>query len=295
LFTSSLLFADLSYSAIPIIEIKNIKKQKLGKSLFFDPNLSSNKAVSCAHCHSFSFGGTDNLEVSYGVNARKGNINSPTIFNTRYNICQGWLGQYMTIKERTKAAFLNRLEMDGDFNKAIKYIESNEKLTTQFQDVYAGISAENIIESISYYVSNLTTPNSKFDKYINGDDKVYSQIEKQGYKLFKNYGCVSCHNGINVGGSMYQKFGLFNEDKITRYDNGRFFITKKEYDKYVYRVPGLRNVANTFPYFHHGKVNTLQDAIRLMGMYQLGVSIPQDDIIKIEMFLKTLNGDVPSE
>ena len=294
-FTSTFLFADPSYSAIPTIKIKDIKKHNLGKSLFFDVNLSSDKTVACANCHSFSSGGTDNLKVSYGVNLQEGDVNSPTIFNTRFNLCQGWLGEFMSIKERTKAAFLNKVEMNGDFNKAIIYIESNEKLTAQFQDIYSQTNEEGIIDSIAYYVSNLTTPNSRFDKYIEGNNTIYSKSEKEGYELFKNYGCVSCHNGVNVGGSMYQKFGLFNEEKISRYDDGRYKITKKEYDKYVYKVPSLRNVAKTFPYFHHGKVNTLQDAIMFMGMYQLGVMIPHNDIIKIEAFLKTLNGDIPNE
>ena len=295
LFISTFLFADLSYSAIPNIEIKNMKKYQLGKLLFFDPNLSSDKTVACVHCHYLTSGGTDNLRVSYGVQLREGTMNSPSIFNTKFNQYQGWLGEYTSINERAEAAFLNKVEMDGNFSEAITYIKSNKKLITLLQTVYSEITKESIIDSISYYVSHLLTPNSKFDKYLNGDDKAYSQNEKQGYELFKDYGCVSCHNGVNVGGNMYQKFGLFNEDKITHYDYGRYKITKKEYDKYVYKVPSLRNVAKTFPYFHHGNTDTLQGAIKFMGRYQLGVEIPQDDIIKIEIFLKTLNGDIPNE
>jgi cytochrome c peroxidase len=296
LFVSSILFADLSYSYISVKKIDDEKKYKLGKELFFDQNLSSDGTVSCATCHMFSNGGADNNRVSFGVNAQKGVVNTPSIFNTKFNIAQDWIGESKTIKGRSEIAFLNKKEMAGSFDKAIDYIKSNQSLAGQFKEIYTNLTKDEIFESIAYYVSYLTTPNSKFDKFINGDNSVFSEDEKTGYKLFKNYGCTSCHNGINIGGNMYQKFGLFRLDSIERDDNlGRYKITKKEYDRYVFKVPSLRNVSRTSPYLHNGKVKSLKNVIKAMAKYQLDVDIPEDEISKIELFLKTLNGDIPIE
>jgi len=295
-FAASMLFSNSSYSAIPASEIDDEKKYNLGKELFFDPNLSSTKTISCASCHLFSKGGADGLRVSVGVNNQNGVVNSPSIFNTRFNIAQDWIGEYATIKKRTEMAFLSKIEMAGDFKELLKYIDSNENLSSQFKKIYSTVTKDNAFDSIAYYVSNLTTPNSKFDRYISGELDVLNKDEKKGYELFNNYGCVSCHNGVNIGGNMYQKYGLFREDEIIRDENlGRFSITKKEYDKYVFKVPSLRNVSKTAPYAHHGKLESLKDVIKEMGEHQLGVDISKDDIEKIELFLKTLDGDTPNE
>lgn len=295
-FISNLLFADLDYAPIPIQKIDNMKKYNLGKKLFCDPNLSSDGTISCATCHVLQNTGVDNLRVSFGVEEKKGITNTPTIFNTKFNIAQDWIGESKTIKQRSKMAFLNPIEMNGSFVKTVKYINSNKELKNYFMQVYQTINEDTILDSITYFVSNLVTPNSKFDKYIQGDLEIYSKKEKEGYNLFKGYGCVSCHNGINVGGNMYQKFGVFEEKNIHRDKNlGRYKVTKKEYDRYVFKASSLRNVSKTYPYLHDGSIEDLDIVIKKMGIHQLGIDIPKEDILKIKLFLKTLDGEIPSE
>jgi len=290
-------FADPSFSPIPKVRIEDKEKYELGKRLYFDPNLSSDNTIACVNCHILELGGADGNRVSPGVDDMIGVINSPTIFNTKYNIAQDWIGEYSTIKERTKMAFLSKIEMNGDLKDTIKHIKSNQDLNARFLKVYDNYKNEdNIFDAIAYFVKNLTTPNSKFDKFLKGNTTALNKDQKDGYLLFKDYGCVSCHNGINIGGNMYQKFGIFNEQEINRDGNiGRYKITKKEIDKNVFKVPSLRNIAKTSPYMHHGKINNLREVIKGMGEYQLGIDIPLDDILKIELFLITLDGDIPNE
>jgi len=288
LFTNSILYANPSFSPIPKIDIENKDKYKLGKILFFDPNLSSNKKIACVNCHMLNLGGSDQKKLSQGVSREKSRVNSPTIFNTRFNIAQDWIGDSLTIKDRTKRAFLSPTEMDGNPKKALEYIKSEKELKELYSKVYNRFEEDNIFDAITYYVENLTTPNSKFDRFLKGD-KNLEEKEYDGYKLFKSYGCVSCHNGVNIGGNMYQKFGIFHEEKIKRKKNlGRYELTKKEYDRYVFKVPSLRNISKTYPYMHNGKIDNLKKVIKEMGKYQLGTIIPDNDVDKIELFLKTL-------
>ena len=295
-FLVSILCADPSFSPIPINKIENKDKYNLGKELFFDVNLSKDKTVACVNCHALELGGADGRMFSLGAHQINGVINSPTIFNTKFNISQDWTGEYTTIKDRSKMAFLSEVEMSGNIDEIIEYISETKSLNDKLIEMYGLVSDKNIFDSIGYYVENLTTPNSKFDKFLKGDREILSDDEFDGYNLFKNYGCVSCHNGVNIGGNMYQKFGIFNEEDIDRGKNlGRYKVTKKIYDKYVYKVPSLRNISKTSPYFHNGKIIKLADTIFEMGKHQLGVDIPSNDILKIELFLKTLNGEIPYE
>ncbi len=292
----SFLVADVSFSPIPIEQITQKKKYAVGKWLYFDTNLSKDKTVSCATCHDFSLGGSDNLKTSKGIEGLQGKLNAPTIFNAKYNIAQDWIGEVGTIKERAKLAFLNKIEMAGDFTKLIEYITKHPKLSKAFLEVYSKISQESILDALSYYTMNLTTPNARFDKYINGDVTALSKEELQGYRLFKEYGCASCHNGINLGGNMYQKFGIFNEENLLRDDNlGRYQLTSQEYDRYVFKVPSLRNISRTAPYSHNGSIKSLRDMIAIMGEFQLGIKFSTSEIEKIERFLKTLDGEIPYE
>ncbi len=297
LFTVKLLIADPSFSVIPNIKIENKAKYNLGKKLFFDPNLSSDKTVACVNCHLLELGGADGNIVSPGVDDTIGVINSPSIFNTKFNISQDWTGEYPTIVGRTKMAFLSEIEMNGDVEKSIKYIKSNIDLNNEFLKVYGSYkNQDDMFDAIAYYVEHLTTPNSRFDKFLKGNTKALNKDEIKGYKLFKNYGCASCHNGVNIGGNMYQRFGIFDVHNINRDENlGRYNITKKDIDKYVFKVPSLRHVVKTSPYLHHGEIDDLQEVIKEMGEHQLGINIPLDDIVRIELFLKTLDGDIPNE
>ena len=296
LLSISFSYSDPSFTPIPIQNIDDKVKYNLGKKLFFDKNLSKDKTVACVNCHILESGGADALPVSFGIDGIKGKVNSPTIFNTKFNIVQDWTGKANTIKQRANEAFLNKTEMAGNIKETINYIKSTKQLYKEFNIAYKVINSDSIFDAIAYYVSNLTTPNSKFDKFLKGDIRALNKNQKDGYLLFKSYGCVSCHNGINVGGNMYQKFGIFDEQELYRDGNfGRYNITKKEVDKNVFKVPSLRNIARTSPYLHHGGIDTLEEVIRQMGEHQLGVNIPLDDILKIKQFLTTLNGEIPNE
>lgn len=288
-------FADPNFMPIPIEKPQNKAKYYIGKKLFFDKNLSKDKTVSCATCHIHKKGGADNKKVSIGVYGRTGHFNTPTFFNAKYNISQDWKGEYKTIKKRSIEAFLNKQEMLGDEKETIKYIISSKDFYAQFITVYKNVTLDTIFDAISYYVKYQTTPNSKFDKYLRGETQL-SKEEMEGYELFKTYGCSSCHNGINIGGNMFQKSGIFYEDELKRDHNlGRYEITKKTYDKYVYKVPSLRNITKTAPYTHDGEIQNLQTMIKTMARYQLGIEINQEEVIKIEKFLETLTGEIPNE
>jgi len=292
-FLSLPIIADSSFDTIPDIKIDNINKYNLGKKLFHDKNLSKDKTISCSSCHNLNLYGVDNKEVYTGINNIKGDLNSPTIYNTRFNIAQDNAGKAKTIKERAKFSFLSKSEMSGNMSKLIQYIYSNKILYDSFISVYGNISEKTIFDSISYFVENLLTPNSKFDRYLKGDKTILSVSEIEGFHLFKKYGCVSCHNGINIGGNMYQKLGVFSEDSHLDDTNiGRYSVTKKDSDKNVFKVPSLRNIANTSPYSHDGSISDLHTMIKRMAKLQLGVVIAPNDVKKIELFLMTLSGDI---
>lgn len=295
-FISLKLIADSSFGIVPDVRIDDIKKYNLGKMLFHDPNLSQDKTISCASCHQLNLYGTDNRTVFKGIKGIEGKLNSPTIFNSKFNIAQDGAGIAKTIKERTKLSFLNENEMGGRVQDVVQYIHADIMLYDEFIGIYGNVSEDAIFDSIAYFVENLLTPNSKFDQYLKGNKSIFNQDEIEGYQLFKKYGCISCHNGVNIGGNMYQKLGIFNsfEDEDD-HSLGRYIVTGKEYDKNVFKVPSLRNIAQTAPYLHDGSVADLQTMIKRMGQLQLGITIPQNEISKLETFLITLTGDITNE
>jgi len=289
-FLSTELFSDSYFNVIPNINIKNQDKFELGKKLFTDKNLSSNKKISCSSCHNLSFYGTDKRDFSFGVNENIEKINTPLIYNTKYNIAQDSVGQASTIKQRAKMSFLNASEMNGNIEDLLTYLNSDIVLSNEFISIYGYVSEKNIFDSISYFVENLLSPNSKFDKFLKGEKSILTPKELRGYELFKKYGCSSCHNGVNIGGSMYQKFGIFISEEI-KYKYSRFDITNNINDKNVFKVPSLRNIEHTAPYLHDGSVNSLKKVISIMGKKQLGITIKSKEIEEIESFLLTLTGD----
>ncbi len=296
IFLTVSLSADSSFNVIPNIKIDNINKYNIGKRLFYDKNLSKDKSISCASCHNLSLYGTDNRKVFKGIDNIQGKLNSPTIYNTRFNIAQDSAGDAQTIKKRAHFSFLSETEMGGNIRKSIKYIYSDILLYNEFIHVYGYVSKDSIFDSIAYFVENLLTPNSKFDKFLKGERFILNKSELNGYHLFGKYGCKSCHNGINLGGNMYQKLGIFS-NYFTHDDdtNGRYNVTHKSYDKNVFKVPSLRNIAKTAPYLHDGSISDLKNMISKMGELQLGIDIPENDIIDIEHFLMTLTGEISHE
>ncbi len=277
---------------VPIPEKINFNKQKalLGKKLFFDNRLSKDKTISCASCHDLEKGGVDNFIVSVGIKGQLGTINAPTVLNSVYNFRQFWNGRAKDLQEQAMGPIENPIEMGHDFKSLIKEL-NNSEYTKEFLELYKdGITKENIADAIAEFEKTLITPNSRFDKFLRGDENSITNYEKEGYEIFKQKGCISCHHGINIGGNSYNRFGVvinINSDSLGRYD-----ITKNEEDKYFFKVPSLRNIELTAPYFHDGRTYELKEAVKTMAMVQLGRPITEQEINKIVAFLKTLTGQL---
>jgi len=284
-----------SFSPLPTYAPKDLNKVYLGKRLFFDSLLSSDKKISCASCHQFDKGGADAQKVAIGVEGRKGKLNTPSIFNTSLNITQGWTSSDTSIHQRSKAAFLNPLEMNGNLLKTLKYLESDPNYTRMFEKSYQKIDEKALFDAMEAYILTLLTP-SAFDAYLKGDKTAISEKAKRGLAIFQTKGCVACHNGRNIGGNMFQKLGIFDEENLKRDKNtGRYSITKKEIDRYVFKVPSLRNVTLTAPYLHDGSISTLDETIQMIGRHQLGIEFDANEVDEIEAFLETLSGKLSNE
>jgi len=287
------LFADV---ISPIKEVPYDKqKALLGKKLFLDTRLSIDNTISCNSCHNIYKGGDDNMQFSLGVhNQIDKPMNSPTVFNSVFNMSFFWNGRAPTLKIQAEEANQNPLEMGMDvktFEKKFNKIEEYKKL---FKKVYGVdyITYDKAFDAIAEFEKALVTLDSKFDLYLKGEAKL-TKKEKEGYILFKKYGCITCHNGVNLGANSYQKIGaVIKMYKIPR-DVDRSFVTKNLDDEYVYKVPTLRNIELTYPYFHNGSVKTLENAVKAMGYYNLGLELNRDEIGKIVAFLKTLTGKKP--
>jgi len=293
LLASPLLAIEL-IKPIPLEFQYNKEKAKLGKKLFFDTKLSRDNTISCATCHIIELGGADGTVYSTGIDGLKGNMNSPTVLNARYNLAQMWDGSAKDLAEQSLMPIENLVEMGNTIDVVINTLKKDKLYKKEFQKIYDdGITKENLADAIEEFEKALVTPNSKFDQFLRGNKDILTQKEKEGYKLFKENGCISCHNGVNMGGNLYQKLGILKTyvDKLD--SKGRFNVTKKNRDKYHFKVPTLRNISKTAPYLHDGTQKNLHDVIEFMIDYQLGVILNEQEIDKIESFLKTLDGESP--
>ena len=279
---------------IPTDSITNKQKVALGKKLFFDARLSKDDTISCNSCHDVAYNGADKTALSFGVDGQAGQLNSPTLFNALYNIAQFWDGRASDLKEQVKGPLFNHVEMATNEKELVNKLSQDKKYVNLFFQIYGdAINLNNISDAIAEFEKTLITPNSKFDLFLKGDLQQLSQQEKEGYKLFKNFGCVSCHNGVNIGSNMFQKFGIFAKYDEREENLGRYNVTKDENDKYYFKVPALRNITKTSPYFHNGSVEKLENAIKIMGYYQLGKVLSNEEITSLALFLKTLDGELP--
>jgi len=295
---------DLSVQPIqPIPQISHLDARKiaLGDRLFHDGRLSSDNSVSCAHCHALDQGGVDGLKHSFGVGGREGPINSPTVFNSGFSLAQFWDGRATTLEDQIEGPIHAEKEMASSWPEIIAKLSQDKQYQSDFKAIYrSGINAANIKDAIAEFERSLATPNSRFDQYLRGDNAAITEDEKRGYALFGEYGCISCHQGVSVGGNMYQTFGVMGDyfkdrGNITKVDYGRFNVTGREEDRYVFKVPSLRLVALTAPYFHDGSKEKLEEAIKIMAKYQLGRKIPDEEIRLIVKFLRTLAGEYRGE
>jgi cytochrome c peroxidase len=274
----------------PIPKTLQFDKQKalLGKKLFFDPILSSNKSISCASCHSPNKAYTDAKKVSSGVKGAKGRVNSPTILNSVFNFRQFWNGRAKDLIEQAKGPLHRKIEMNITPKEIEKRLSESEFYKNEFKKAYKDgkITYKRVLESIAEFEKTLITPDSKFDRYLKDEIKL-SNEELQGYILFKKLGCITCHNGINIGGNSFQKMGIVFEYKNCIDD--RYALTKVEFDKCVYKVPTLRNIALTAPYFHDGSASNLKDAVKKMSYHNLGFELNDKEAKSIVIFLNTLS------
>jgi cytochrome c peroxidase len=270
----------------------------LGRMLFDEKRLSADDSIACSNCHVLRAGGVDNLVSSTGINGAQGGINAPTVLNSGYNFVQFWDGRAATLEDQIDGPLMHPKEMGTNWSQVLEKLNRSAQYLNAFSVIYPDqITVANIKDAIATFERSLVTPNSRFDQYLRGDTAALSARELNGYKLFQSYGCVSCHQGINLGGNMYERMGMMadyfgDRGKQTEEDNGRFNVTKKEVDRHYFRVPTLRNIAKTAPYFHDGSVQNLHDAVQFMGRYQLGRTIPKSDTRDIVEFLNTLTGEL---
>ena len=282
---------------IPLGSRLDPKKVALGVRLFSDPRLSHNDSISCASCHSLNSGGVDLKARSVGINGQMGAINAPTVFNSGLNFKQFWDGRAETLEDQIQGPTHSLTEMGSTWKEIMEKLNQSPDYVASFNDVYLdGIQIQNIKDAIATFERSLTTPNSRFDRFLRGDSSALNEEEKEGYRLFKTYGCASCHQGINAGGNMFQKFGVMGDyfvdrGNLTKADLGRYNVTGNEADRHVFKVPSLRNVALTPPYFHDGSATRLENAVAVMGKYQLGRRLLPTEIERIVKFLKTLSGE----
>ena len=297
------LFGSLELEAKNPNNVITKEKIALGKALYFEKRLSKDNTQSCNTCHNLDTYGVDNNAFSLGNDGKLGGRNSPTTLNAAFHLSQFWDGREPDVEAQSGGPILNPIEMAMPSEKSVidrlsKIDMYKELFSKAFPNEKAPITYDNLKKAIGAFERKLITP-SKFDKYIAGDDKALSNKEKKGLQTYINYGCTTCHNGSLLGGNSYQKFGVFADywslTKSKNIDNGRFDFTKKEEDKYVFKVPSLRNIEKTGPYFHDGSVSNLKDAVRIMAKSQMNLNILETEVDEIITFLNTLTGEVPNE
>lgn len=268
----------------------------LGDDLYHDPILSADGSVSCASCHGLAAGGDDDRPVSVGIRRQEGPINAPTVFNSAHNFVQFWDGRAASLEEQAAGPVENPLEMGAKWADVVARVGADERYRVRFDELFGGdVSVVTITKAIADFERTLTTPNSRFDKYLKGDMSALTDEEKRGAVLFAESGCMSCHTGSYFGGESYQKLAesyfAARGASITDADFGRFNVTGKDEDKHLFKVPMLRNVAVTAPYFHDGAAADLRTAVVGMGEHQLGLDLAADEVDAIVAFLKTLTGE----
>lgn len=273
----------------------NLGLVDLGKKLYFDPRLSKSGFISCNSCHNLSMGGTDNIPTSVGDQWQQGPINAPTVLNSSLNLAQFWDGRAADLQAQAGGPIANPGEMGFTHALAIGVIESIPQYRWEFKQVFGTdkITIDQVTKAIAEFEKTLVTPNSRFDRWLLGDKAALTATELKGYELFKESGCAACHNGEAVGGNSFQKMGVVEPYKGDDKATGRAAVTGKDADRFNFKVPTLRNVEYTYPYFHDGAANTLSEAVKTMGKIQLGKAFNEEETAQIVAFLKTLSGDMP--
>jgi len=289
-------------SAVPAVKDNAITREKveLGKLLFFEPRISSSHLISCNTCHNLSMGGDDNLETSIGHGWQKGPRNSPTVLNAVFNAAQFWDGRAADLKAQAKGPVQAGVEMASTPDRVVRTLSSMPEYVDRFKKAFPNeadaVTFDNMAKAIEAFEATLITAAAPFDQFIEGNVNALTAEQKQGLKLFIDKGCASCHAGLNIGGEGYYPFGVVERpgaEVLPAGDKGRFQVTKTATEEYVFRAGPLRNIELTAPYFHSGKVWSLEEAVAIMGTSQLGEQLDDKDVKSIVAFLRSLTGQQP--
>lgn len=273
-------------------------KVKLGRMLYYDARLSKNHDISCNSCHDLAAYGVDGKPTSPGHKGQLGNRNSPTVYNAGAHFVQFWDGRAETLEDQAKGPVLNPVEMAMPSpEKVVEVLKSITEYADMFKAAFPDdkepVSYHNMAVAIGAFERGLVTP-SRFDKFLGGDQKALTDDERAGLAKFIEVGCQTCHDGAALGGTTYQKLGKEKEFPNLK-DQGRYEHTKKDGDKAFFKVPGLRNIAKTAPYYHDGSIKTLEEATENMAWHQLGKKLKPEETKSIVTFLNALTGDVPAD
>lgn len=295
--TSAVPNSDAPITPLPLAAALDAAKVRLGERLFNDVRLSGGNVVACASCHRLNEGGDDNRAHTAGADGEPLDFNAPTVFNAAQSFRLNWRGNYRSLEGQAEAVLLDQRVMNTTWPELLAKLRADPGYAEAFAAIYGGgPEPAHVLDALATFQRSLLTPNARFDRYLRGERAALGADEERGYELFKTYGCIACHQGINVGGNLFQKFGIFEDPfaqgaTVTEADLGRFAITGKEADRHVFRVPSLRNVGVTAPYFHDGRAPTLEEAVEAMARSQLGRALTDEEVDLIVAFLRTLTGE----
>lgn len=294
------LFANNAILPVPEAQKVHPDKVKLGDLLFHDSRLSSDNTISCASCHDLAHNGADRRLFSVGVNGALGSIRSPSVYNSQLNHVQFWDGSARDLETQVDGPVHNPLEMASNWDEVVNKLNQDQDLRKQFNTAFPeGITPTNIRSALASFQRTLMLTNAPFDRWLAGDETAITAQEQRGYEKFRDFGCISCHQGANVGGNMYARMGSLENyfeqkgDAISHADLGRFNVTGKEHHRYVFKVPGLRTASLNSFFFHDSSAETLEDAIVTMARFQLGRELDDEDISDIAEFIRSLTGEHP--
>jgi cytochrome c peroxidase len=295
-FLSTTVLAEEPIKPLQPVKSINLAQAELGKKLYFDPRLSKSGFISCNSCHNLSMGGTDNLRTSIGDHWQQGPINAPTVLNSSLNLAQFWDGRAKDLKAQAGGPIANPGEMGFTHKLAVDVLESIPQYVIEFKQVFGTdkITIDEVTQAIAEFEKTLVTPNSRFDQWLLGNKNAITAEELAGYQVFKSSGCTGCHNGQAVGGNSFQKMGVVEPYKSNSPAEGLSAVTGKDADRFKFKVPTLRNVEMTYPYFHDGAARTLGEAVDTMGRIQLGKKFDAKENAQVVAFLRTLTGDQPA-
>lgn len=272
-------YVDGPIQPLPRISLIDHDWRLLGQALFHSTLLSKDNSVACSSCHLVTAGGDDGFALSTGVGDKKGTRNSPTVLNAIFSFRQFWDGREPNLEMQVAKPIHNPIEMATNWQDVIKKLNADPYFSSAFANISReGVTEGAITKAIVVYEQSLVTPDSPIDRYLLGDKQALTEQQQRGLNKFINFGCTTCHQGKNIGGNFYQKLGRINAipEKLKQ-DLGKFEFSKQEADKYVFKVPSLRNIADTAPYFHNGSVDTLEEAVDIMAKTQLGMELSRQD------------------